>query len=165
MKTCSPAQFGQYRSTFLAPDLHRKELIADDKVGLVYLPPDQFTYRRSAGYAFEVAAVAEQGTSHKLLFIRIDVFDPKERETSPPDYCIPIAYDGASDRERLIWTIGFGGGWSDCREDALLVFDSDWIPWFRSLVDGVAFSNEEAESAAYLSFDDRVLPVIADFCA
>jgi hypothetical protein len=88
--------------------------------------------------------LVEQGTDNRLLFIRIDSWDPRYRETNPVDYCIPIAYEGASDRERLTGTVPFGEAWSDSKEDALLVFDATWREWFRSLSEGVAFSNPTA---------------------
>ena len=50
------------------------------------------------------------------------------------DYVIPLAYDGASEGERLRWTIPFGGAWSDTIEQVTLVFDERWRSWLSSSV-------------------------------
>jgi hypothetical protein len=165
MKIRTPQQCQAYLQSFVTPEPAGCSVIQDGRVGLIVLPPDQFRYSRDLGYAFEVAVVEEAGTSRRLLFIRIDSWDPKRREAGEPvDYCIPLACEGGSPREQLTRTIPFGGGWSDARAEVLLVFPSDWVDWFRRLVDGVAFTNPEAESACFLSFGDRERVSIEAFC-
>jgi hypothetical protein len=165
MKTCTPQQYRQYLESFTVPDPADRQLIDNGKVGLILLPESRFRYDPKVGYSFDTAVMVEEGTDRRLLFIRIDSWDPKNRETSAPDYCIPMAYEGASDRERLIWTIGFEGGWSDAKEEVLLVLDSSWREWFRSFSKGLAFSNASAESAAFLKFRHQEFAAIRAFSA
>src|SRR5262249_39725535 len=104
MKTCSSQLHRQYLETFARPDPADRHLMQDGKVGLILLLEKHFKYDRNGGYSFDTAAVVEEGTDNRLLFVRIDSWDPHYRETAGPgaiDFCIPIAYDGASDRERL----------------------------------------------------------------
>lgn len=165
MNTCTPQEYQAYLHSFVTPDPAGRSLIQDGRVGLIQLPLEQFQYSRDVGYAFEVAVLEEEGTGRRLLFIRIDSWDPKLREAGEPvDYCIPMAYEGASEREQLTWTIPFGGGWSDAREEALLVFASDWADWFRGLQDGVAFTNPDTKSASFLRFGERERTPIENFC-
>jgi hypothetical protein len=165
VKVCTAEQYRKYLESFATPNPADRSLIQAGRVGLIELRPEQFRYSRDLGYAFEVAAVAEEGAGRRLLFIRIDSYDPGLRAAGEPvDYCIPVAYDGASARERLTWTIPFGGGWSDAREEGLLVFESDWAGWFRGLRDGVAFTNPGAESACFLRLSEDTaltLPSVA----
>jgi hypothetical protein len=113
-----------------------------------------------------VAVAAEEGTGRRLLFIRINSWDPKLRKTAAGgiDFCIPMAYEGGSDREHLTRTIGFGGDWSDTREEAIVVLDSTWHDWLQSFSDGIAFSNPTAESAAFLSWGTVDWNSIRAFC-
>jgi hypothetical protein len=153
---------------FSRPDPGNASFIQDGKVGLVMLPVEQFRYSRDVGYAFELAVLAEAGTDRRLLFIRIDSWDPEYRKQAAPgeiDYCIPLAYDGAPEREKVLWTIPFGGAWSDTREEALLVLDSTWIAWFEKVETGLAFSNPGAESAAFMKIQDREAKAIRAFCS
>jgi len=168
METCTPQQYQQYLETFAVPNPANRQLINEGKVGLIFLPDSQFRYDRKVGYSFETAVSAEAGADRRLLFIRIDSWDPQYRETAAAgeiDYCIPMAYDGASDRERLTWTIGFGGAWSDTRAEAIVVLDSTWRDWFQSFSDGLAFSNPSAESAAFMRFGERERDAIRAFSA
>jgi hypothetical protein len=165
MTTCTPQQFQACLESFTLPNPNHRSLIQNGRVGLIELPPQQFQYSRHLGYAFEVAVVAEDEQARRLLFVRIDSWDPEQRQRDgPPDYCIPGAYEGASSREKLKRTIPFGGGWSDSREEALLVFQPDWAEWFGSLKEGLAFSNPGADSAAFLKFGPREVKAISAFC-
>ena len=167
MKTCTPKQYRQYLETFTVPIIENARLIQDGSVGLVVLEEAQFKYCRTVGYAFEVAAMEEKDTGRRLLFIRIDSWDPEYRKNAGPgeiDYCIPLAYEGASEREKLSWTVPFGGAWSDTREEATVVFDERWKDWFAGLTVGVAFTNPDAESGAFLRFTEREKKPIDEFC-
>jgi hypothetical protein len=155
VKTCTSEQYRQYLETFAQPAPADRQLIQEGKVGLVFLPENHFRYSKNVGYSFETAALVEEGTDNRLLFLRIDSWDPQYRANAPIDYCIPMAYEGASDRERLTWTIPFGGAWSDTTQEALLVFDATWREWFSCISEGVAFSNRGAESAGFLKFRGR----------
>ncbi len=168
MQTCTPQQYGQYLETFTVPNPADRQLINQGKVGLIFLPDSQFRYDRKVGYSFETAVSVEEGTHRRLLFIRIDSWDPRHRETAAAgeiDFCIPLAYDGASDRERLTSTIGFGGAWSDTRPEAILVLNSTWRDWFQTFSEGVAFSNPSAECAAFMRFGERERDAIRTFSA
>lgn len=167
MKTCTADQYRQYLETFTVPIIENTRSIQDGSVGLVVLAEAQFKYSKTVGYAFEVAAMEEKDTGRRLLFIRIDSWDPEYRKHAglgEIDYCIPLAYEGASEREKLSWTVPFGGAWSDTREEATLVFDERWKDWFEKLIVGVAFTNEGAESGAFLRFTEREKKPLAEFC-
>lgn len=168
METCTSQQYRQYLETFTVPNPADRQLIADGKVGLVLLPESEFRYQRSVGYSFETAVMVEEGSDHRLLFVRIDSWDPAYRQAAQPgeiDFCIPAAYEGASERERLTWTIPLDGAWSDTKQEALVVFDSTWRPWLGSLAAGLAFSNAGAESGAFMEFGERELAAIQEFRA
>jgi hypothetical protein len=140
----------------------------DGRVGLILLPAKEFTYDKAVGYSFDTAVVVEEGSDNLLLFIRIESWNPQYRAEAVAgqiDFCIPIAYEGASDCERLLWTIPLGGSWSDCKREALMVFDSAWRDWFRPLSDGLAFSNPGAESAAFMNWRQHDFAAIRAFCA
>jgi len=167
MKTCTQKQYRQYLETFAVPDIEKARFIQDGAVGLVMLEEAQFKYARTVGYAFETAVVAEKGTGRRLLFIRIDSWDPEYRKKAGPgeiDYCIPLAYEGASEREKISWTIPFGGAWSDTKEEATVVFDESWKDWFARIKRGVAFTNASAGSAAFLELGERERKPIEEFC-
>jgi len=166
MKTCSDEQHTAYLATFFSPRPASRRIVRDGAVGVIELPTDVFHYSPDAGYEFEVAAMAAAGTGRRLLFVRIDYYDPQLRREAEPgsiDYCIPMAYDGASERERLCWTIPFGGAWSDTREEALLVFEEEWAEWLREVKEGLAFANPGGKSGAYLAFKGRALGPIDAF--
>src|SRR5437870_9686667 len=167
METCTLEQYRQYLDTFAVPSPADRQLIADGTVGLVLLPEKHFHYQRTVGYSFELAVMAESGTERRLLFVRIDSWDPRYREAAAPgeiDFCIPMAYPGASDRERLTWTLPFGGAWSDTKQEAIVVFDSTWREWLASLPTGLAFSHHGADSAAFLQFGPQERGAIEAFC-
>jgi hypothetical protein len=169
MKTFTPEMLQKYLETFSQPDPETRSFIQEDTVGVILLPETAFRYDRAAGYAFELAAMESEDGSQRILFIRIDSWDPKYRANAAPgeiDYVIPLAYDGASDRERLSWTIPFGGAWSDTCEEATLVFTQDlWRDWFREIKTGLAFANPGGESAAFLKLQERDFKPIQQFCA
>jgi hypothetical protein len=153
MKHLDDQLLARYRQhlTWPAPDRGR---IAG--VPIIELAIEQFAYRDDVGYDFELCCMAHPATAERWLFVRIDQWDPEIRRTSPDiDYCIPLAYDGASEGERLRWTIGFGGGWSDAAEVALLVFDRAWRDFFARVDDRVVFANPNARSGALLRIPDR----------
>lgn len=167
METCTKQQYEAYLESLTVPDPDRRRLVQDGSVGLIVLEKNQFTYSPEVGYAFEVASLTEEETGRRLLFIRIDSWDPKYRAQAEPgaiDYCIPMAYEGASELERLKWTIPFGGAWSDTREEALLVFDASWANWLRQVRTGLAFANPDAKSAALMQLGERELGPIKAFC-
>ena len=160
-------EYEAYLESLTAPDPARRRLVQDGNMGLIALEKNQFTYSPDVGYAFEVAALAEEETGRRLFFIRIDSWDPKYRAEAEPgsiDYCIPMAYDGATELERLKWTIPFGGAWSDTSEEALLVFDASWAEWFRQVKTGLAFANPGSQSAALMQLGERELGPIKTFC-
>jgi hypothetical protein len=168
MQSCTPQQYRQYLETFTRPAPADRHLMNGGTVGLVLMPASQFRYDKNVGYSFGAAAVVEEGTDNRLLFIRIDSWDPRYRETARPgeiDFCIPLAYEGASDRERLVWTIPLGGRWSDTREEAFLVLDSAWREWLQPISGGLAFSNPGAESGAFMPFGRPEAAAIQAFCA
>src|SRR4051794_12431404 len=105
MTPCTLQQYHQYLETFSRPaPADRHVMNAAGTVGLVLLPETQFRYDKNVGYSFVAAAMVEEGTDNRLLFVRIDSWDPQYRENAAPgeiDFCIPLAYEGASDRQRL----------------------------------------------------------------
>ena len=167
-ETCTPTQYQAYLDTFTRPDPTARSLIQEGQVGLVELPLHQFKYSPDVGYDFALAAKVEEATGRRLLFIRISSWNPQDphgrASDQGVDFCIPLGHDGASPRERLSWTIGFGGAWSDSREEAVLVFTPDWADWFRNLAEGVAIANPSGESACILRFGERERSVIREFC-
>jgi hypothetical protein len=168
METRTTQQCQRYLDTFIRPDSSNRHLMGEGKIGLILLSAEQFKYDRSEGYSFETAVVAEQDTGNRFLFIRIDAWNPEYRakaQSGEIDYCIPIAYPGASDRERLKWTIPMGGAWSDTTEKALVVFDSSWRAWFESLTAGLAFSSPGEQSGAFMNWSQHDLKDIRAFCA
>jgi hypothetical protein len=167
VNTCTTEQYRQYLETFTVPIIENTRFIQDADVGLVMLDEAQFRYSRTVGYAFEVAAMEEKDTGRRLLFIRIDSWDPEYRKNAGPgeiDYCIPAGYEGATAREKLSWTVPFGGAWSDTKEEATLVFDDRWKSWFARIKTGIAFTNPSAGSAAFLRFGEREQKSIDEFC-
>src|SRR2546426_4408470 len=127
METCTSQQYQAYLETFTRADAKKRSTIQEGRVSLIELPVEQFRYSPNVGYSFMLAVMAEEKTGRRLLFVRIDSWDPKAREAGEPvDFCIPMAYEGAPPRERLKWTIPLDGAWSDTREEGLLVFDADW---------------------------------------
>ncbi len=168
IEPCTPEQYQAYLDTFTKPDPARRSLIEGGRVGLLVLSPCEFQYSPDLGYDFALAAKAEESTGRRLLFIRIsswDPHDPRSRASGwPVDFCIPLAYEEASPRERLTWSLGFGGAWSDSREEALLVFTHDWAEWFRGLAEGVAFTNPDQPTACLLRFGKSERKVIEVFC-
>jgi hypothetical protein len=167
MNTCTSEHYRQYLETFSRPAPTDCQVINEGKVGLILLPEKHFRYDRNVGYSFETAVVVEEGSDNRLLFIRIDSWDPHYRETAGPgqiDFCIPLAHDGASPRERLKWTIPLGGAWLDTKEEAFLVLDSTWREWLSSLSQGLAFSNPGAATAAFMQFGQRELAALREFC-
>jgi hypothetical protein len=162
---CTHDQYLAYLDACTAPPPQSRSLLPEGRVGLVLLDPTQFRYFPPAGYEFEVAAMMEAGTARRLLFIRIDSWDPHRRATGPPaDYVIPIVREGASPRERLLGAIPFGGGWADARTEALLVFPESWADWFRGLRDGIAFANPGENQACILRFGGREKYPLRAFC-
>jgi len=168
IETCTPQQYQAYLDTFTRPDAAARSIVHDGQVGLVELPLHQFEYSPDVGYDFALAAKVEEATGRRLLFIRISSWDPQDPHGRASgqgvDFCIPLAHDRASPRERLSWTIRFGGAWSDSREEALLVFTSDWAGWFSRLAEGVAFANPTGQSGCFLRFGEAELSVIREFC-
>lgn len=164
-KSFSKEYFSKFISNFYSPDISKKTLISDDKVGLIFLPVDRFKYDPKVGYEFEFAIVCEDNSDNKLLFIRIDQYNPKYRQENPPDYCIPIAQEGLSEEETITRSIPFGGGWSDCGVCITFYIDKSWVEWIKDLQDGIAFTNEESESAAFFKFNDRSRKYISEFCS
>ena len=166
--TCTLAQYQAYLGTFTRPDPASRSCIQEGQVGLVVLPLHQFKYSPDVGYDFALAVKVEEATRRRLLFIRISSWDPQDPNGRASgqgiDFSIPLAHDRASPRERLSWTIGFGGAWSDSREEALLVFGADWADWFSKLAEGVAFANPGGQSGCLLRFGERERSLIQAFC-
>jgi hypothetical protein len=163
MRTCTAPLFRQYLERFAVPAPADRLLIGDGTVGLVMLPESRFRYDRNVGYSFETVVMVEEESGQPVLFVRIDSWDPGYRETNPIDYCIPIADPNASERERLVSSIGFDGGWSDTKQEVIVVFDPTWRDWFRSFSAGLAFSSPGAESAAFMKYGERETPVVHAF--
>ncbi len=139
-------------------------MIENNTMGLIVPPLNQFEYSADVNYEFETAVMEEEKTDCKLLFIRIDAYDPAGRETNKPDYCIPLAFEGATDYQKLTWTVPFGGAWSDTREVVLMVFDDTWIPWFKGISKGLAFSNPNSRAACCMTYSAREQETISLFC-
>ena len=128
----------------------------DDRLGVVLLDPEVFLYRQEVGYAFETAVMESSEGGDRLLFVRIDAWDPVHRAENPQiDYCIPMAYKGASEAEQLRWKIPFGGAWSDTWEVGLIVFDERWRGWLRQVEGQLAFTNPGGSSAALFRLGER----------
>jgi hypothetical protein len=128
----------------------------EGELGVVRLAAETFAYSTELGYAFETAVMAAPGGEARLFFVRIDAWDPAYRAQNPQvDYCIPLAHDGASKRERMRSEIPFGGAWSDTWEAALVVFDERWRGWLRRINGQLAFANPDGVSAALFRLQER----------
>jgi len=97
---------------------------------LLSLPSAVFKWDEKLIYTGEFTLRVNEATKEPLLFLRVLSFDPVVRREHPEiDFCIPMAYDGASERERASWGL-WAGAWCDTREEFTLLFDGqakDWL--------------------------------------
>lgn len=165
---CPREQLEKYRRTFCAVERERGKILGDPSAPLpvVMLPSELFPYERSRGYEFYVAGKTEKETGAPMLLINITSFDPEYRRRAQPgeiDFVIPLAYEKASERERLFWTVAFGGAWSDTRDDGVFIFDPRWGSFFSQARDRLGFANPGSASAALFNFKDRDKAKVAKF--
>jgi hypothetical protein len=101
---------------------------------LLRLPREILGWTETAIYFANVRACVRDGEA--LLVVELRTFDlavRRELHPSEIDWCIPMAYAAASARERTMWKVGLGEGWSDSREVATLVFDASWRSFFADV--------------------------------
>jgi len=119
------------------------------------LPPEVFRWDPELVYTIDTDLKRHDETGEPLLFMRILSFDPRYRAAHPEiDFCIPLAYDGACEREALTWTL-FAGAWSDTRDEGILVFEREHAEWIARISDAVAVHERGRDTASKVSIGER----------
>lgn len=98
---------------------------------LLAMPKERFAWAFTGVY-FANSGIAPSGE----LYLEVRAFDGKARQGADPseiDWCIPMAYEGAPELERLGWKVGWGEGWSDSSPALRLRFDARWRPFFAEV--------------------------------
>jgi hypothetical protein len=124
---------------------------------LLSLPSAVFKWDEKLIYTGEFARRVNEATDDSLLFLRVLSFDPAVRREHPEiDFCIPMAYDGASERERASWGL-WAGAWCDTREEFTLLFDGQARDWLGQVLEESKFVLHEQgrKTASIVTLEER----------
>jgi hypothetical protein len=113
---------------------------------------------------------ANTGVADGELFVELRAFDGPGRKDLDPgeiDWCIPMAYPGAAEIERLGWTVGWGEGWSDSRCVLRLRFGAAFRELFVEALAAkkLAIATEGEETASLLIQFERNAEDIGELVA
>lgn len=164
--SCPRERFDDYRRCFEAVDESwLRETEVDGRAApMLALPSALFRWEPKLGYSVDLDVRVLSGTTDALLFLRILSFDPELRRSEPPDFCIPMAFPGATRRQELSWTL-FAGAWSDSREEAVLVLDASHRRWAERLDGRLLVYEVGREAASIVSLGDREREPVGRFLA
>ncbi len=159
-RECTAAQYADYLRLFTPAESAWGASMpgaGGEEVPLLLLPPEAFRWDEKLAYGLDTDAKVERGSGRPLLFLRVLSWDPVARARAEPgslDFCIPIAYDGAGERERLSWTL-FAGAWSDTKDEAILVLELPWREWVVSVRDRIVLGERGRKTGSILTLGDR----------
>ena len=169
---CSAKAFSDYLRLF--PKTDSSWLIVwqeEPRHPVLSLPAPVFKWDEKLVYTGEFALRVNEATDEPLLFLRVLSFDPVVRREHPEiDFCIPMAYDGVSERERASWGL-WPGAWCDTREEFTLLFDGRGKEWLGRVLEGSKFVLHEQgrKTASIITLAERDgLPsaqTLLDHCA
>ena len=163
--TCDEITFRRYLELFtnVSRTWTGETRVSGRMLPLLNLPSGVFRWDPTLVYTIDSDFKIRVGTGKPLLFIRIMSFDPKYRANHPEiDFCIPMAYDGASETERLLWTL-FAGAWSDTRDEAILVLQEDLLNWAESISDRLVVHEHGKDTASIVNIGQRERQGIGGF--
>jgi hypothetical protein len=99
------------------------------------------------------------------MFLVAGLVARKKLHPSEIDWCIPMAYDGAPEVDRLGWKVGFCEGWSDSFVAFRLRFDGAFREFFADVarVRKLVIAERGQVTASLVGQLDRNLSAIARF--
>jgi hypothetical protein len=126
--TLTSAELARARALVVAAD---PAWIAKGAVPMLKMPATTFAWEERMIY------FANTGVAGGELWLEVRAFDGPARKDLDPneiDWCIPAAYAGAPEIERLGWKIGWGEGWSDSMVALRARFDARFHDLFAEVV-------------------------------
>ncbi len=147
---CSAKVFSDYLRIFSKTDSSWLIVWQEEpRHAVLSLPASVFKWDEKLVYTGEFALRVNEATDEPLLFLRVLSFDPVVRREHPEiDFCIPMAYDGASENERHSWGL-WPGAWCDTREEFTLLFDGRARDRLGRVLEGSKFVlHEQGRKAA-----------------
>ncbi|MCI0342022.1 MAG: hypothetical protein L0216_12905 [Planctomycetales bacterium] len=159
-RECTAAEYADYLRLFTNADPEWGTQLPEGEAGgtpLLLLPSEVFRWDERLAYGLDTDAKVERGSGRPLLFLRVLSWDPVARARAEPgslDFCIPIAHDGAGERERLSWTL-FAGAWSDTRDEAILVLEEPWREWVSGVQDRIVVGERGRKTGSLATVGER----------
>ncbi len=169
---CSVKAFSDFLKLF--PKTDSSWLISwqeEPRHPVLSLPASVFKWDEKLVYTGEFALRVNEETGEPLLFLRVLSFDPVVRREHPEiDFCIPMAYDGASERERASWGL-WPGAWCDTRKEFTLLFDGQAKDWLDQMLKESRFvlHEQSKKTASIITLAERdglpSVQTLLDHCA
>jgi len=169
---CSAKAFADYLRIFPKTDSSWLSIRQEEpRLPLLSLPSAVFKWDEKLVYTGEFAWRVNAATDEPLLFLRVLSFDPVVRREHPEiDFCIPMAYDGASERERASWGL-WPGAWCDAREEFTLLFNGQAKDWLDQVLKESRFvlHGQGRKTASIITLTERdglpSVQTLLDYCA